>query len=149
MGINIVKKNNKITTNMDVQKYVFVSNLSFYHFDFEFQYFLIIQCMLNVEYQDPQVYSFASYSYSYTDATPKSCRVGRFNTESITNEGHTQVQKQLLKVRKTFYSTGPGPVDLAKKNPKNDIDICKVLMLVHLFPKYFEIIFLRSVCGSV
>jgi len=46
-------------------------------------------------------------------------------------------------------STGPGSVDLAKKKPKNDIDICKVLMLVHLFPKYFEIIFLRSVCGSV
>ena len=42
---------------------------------------------------------------------------------------------------KTAYSsnsTGPDPVDLAKKKPKNDIDICKVLMLVHLFPKYFE-----------
>ena len=36
-----------------------------------------------------------------------------------------------------------------KQQPKNDIDIRKVLMLVHLFPKYFEIIFLSSVCGSV
>ena len=51
--------------------------------------------------------------------------------------------------KKKMNSTGPGSVDLAKKKPKNDIDICKVLMLVHLFPKYFEIIFLRSVCGSV
>ena len=48
-----------------------------------------------------------------------------------------------------WVSTGPGSVDLAKKKPKNDIDIRKVLMLVHLFPKYFEILFLRSVLGSV
>ena len=50
----------------------------------------------------------------------------------------------------TFYnSPGPDSVDLAKKKPKNDIDIRKVPMLVHLFPKYFEILFLSSVCGSV
>ena len=54
---------------------------------------------------------------------------------------------QSIKLCLNRSSTGPGPVDLAKK--KNDIDIRKVLMLVHLFPKYFEIIFLRSVCGSV
>jgi len=38
----------------------------------------------------------------------------------------------------SIHSPGPGPVDLAKKT-QNDIDIRKVLMLVHLFPKYFEI----------
>ena len=48
-----------------------------------------------------------------------------------------------------YYSPGPDSVDLAKKNPKNDIDIRKVPMLVHLFPKYFEIIFFSSVYGSV